>query len=103
MIHKSSRPRVFLFLPIACLLASSPLNAQPIGEDRYVDFAYHAGDFRIVDRGVAANLYVDSADFPGVIRAVNDLRADIQRVTNRNPLTAHDEKDLGSNAIIVGT
>jgi len=103
MIHKSSRPRVSLLLLVAYLLAGSPVNAQTIGEDRYVDFAHHAGEFSLVAGNAVATLYVDSADFPGVIRAAGDLQADIQRVTNRNPLTAHDEKGLGSNAIIVGT
>ena len=68
-----------------------------------MDFAYHAGEFSIVARNAVATLYVDSADFSGVIRALGDLQADIQRVTNRNALNAHDEKGLGSNAIIVGT
>ncbi|HXM50451.1 MAG TPA: glycosyl hydrolase 115 family protein, partial [Pyrinomonadaceae bacterium] len=103
MIHKSSRPRVSLLLLVAYLLAGSPVNAQTIGEDRYVDFAHHAGEFSLVAGNAVATLYVDSADFPGVIRAAGDLQADIQRVTNRNALTAHDEKGLGSNAIIVGT
>jgi glycosyl hydrolase family 115 (putative glucuronidase)/glycosyl hydrolase family 115 len=103
MIHNSSRPRVSLLLWVAYLLASSPLNAQTIGEDRYVDFAHHAGEFSIVARNAVATLYVDSADFPGVIRALGDLQADIQRVTNRNAVTAHDEQGLGSNAIIIGT
>jgi len=103
MIHKSSRPRVSLLLLVAYLLAGSPVNAQTIGEDRYVDFAHHAGEFSLVAGNAVATLYVDSADFPGVIRAAGDLQADIQRVTNRNALTAHDEKALGSNAIIVGT
>src|SRR5882757_6840800 len=103
MIHKSSRPRVSLLLLVTYLLAGSPLNAQTIGEDRYVDFAHHAGEFSLVAGNAVATLYVDSADFPGVIRAAGDLQADIQRVTNRNALTAHDEKGLGSNAIIVGT
>jgi len=103
MIHKSSRPRVSLLLLVAYLLAGSPVNAQTIGEDRYVDFAHHAGEFSLVAGNAVATLYVDSADFPGVIRAAGDLQADIQRVTNRTAAIAHDEKGLGSNAIIVGT
>jgi hypothetical protein len=103
MIHSSSRPRASVLLLVAYLLASSPLNAQTIGEDRYMDFAYHAGEFSIVARKAVATLYVDSADFPGVIRAVGDLQADIQRVTTRTAAIAHDEIGLGSNAIIIGT
>jgi hypothetical protein len=95
-------PKTVLLL-IVYLLATPLLRAQAIGEDRYVDFAYRAGDFRIVERNVAATLYVDSADFPGVIRAVGDLRADIQRVASQSAAMTHEGKGLGSNAIIVGT
>ena len=85
------------------LLGSPLLHAITIGEDRYVDSAYHPGDFSIVTRNAAATLLVDSADFPGVVRAVNDLQADIERVTNRTAAIAHDENNLGSNVIAVGT
>jgi hypothetical protein len=85
------------------LLAAPFLHALTIGQDRYVDLAHHAGDFSIVERKAVATLYVDSADFPGVIRAVSDLQADIERVTNRTAAIAHDLNSGGSNAIIVGT
>ncbi|GAC1703279.1 MAG: glycosyl hydrolase 115 family protein [Candidatus Acidiferrum sp.] len=85
----------FLGLPV--------LHAVTIGQDRYVDSAYHPGDFSIVKQKAAATLLVDSADFPGVIRAVNDLQADIERVSSSVPAVAHDEKNLGSNVIIIGT
>ncbi len=85
------------------LLATPLLHALPIGEDRYVDFAYRPGDFSIVTRNAAATLLVESTDFPGVVRAVNDLQADIERVTNRSAAIAHDLKISGSNSIIVGT
>src|SRR5256885_11044805 len=88
---------------VLCLLGSPLLHAITIGEDRYVDSAYHPGDFSIVTRNAAATLLVDSADFPGVVRAVNDLQADIERVTNRTAAIAHDENNLGSNVIAVGT
>jgi len=103
MIHNSSRRCASTLLLVAYLLGSSPLAAQAIGEDRYVDFAYHAGEFSIVARSAAATLYVDSADFSGVVRAVGDLQADIQRVTNKRAAIAHAEEGLGSNAILIGT
>jgi hypothetical protein len=90
-------------LLVLCLLGSPLLHAVTIGEDRYVDSAYHPGDFSIVPRNAAATLFVDSADYPGVVRALNDLQPDIERVTNHTAAVVHDEKSLGSNAIIVGT
>jgi hypothetical protein len=74
-----------------------------MGEDRYADSAYHPGDFSVVTRNVAVTLFVDSADFPGVVRAANDLQADIHRVTNHTAAIVHDGTSLGSNVIIVGT
>src|SRR5213592_4276025 len=79
---------------VLCLLGSPLLHAITIGEDRYVDSAYHPGDFSIVTRNAAATLLVDSADFPGVVRAVNDLQADIGRVTNHTIAIAHDVNNL---------
>src|SRR6266704_1673161 len=90
-------------LIVLCLLRSPLLQAQLIGEDRYMDSAYHPGDFSIVTRNVSATLFVDSADFTGVVRAANDLQADIERVTNHTAAVAHDENNLGPNVIVVGT
>ncbi len=90
-------------LMVLCLLGSPLLHAITIGEDRYMDSAYHPGDFSIVTRNVAATLFVDSTDFPGVVRAANDLQADIERVTNHTAAVAHDENNLGPNVIVVGT
>jgi hypothetical protein len=101
MNHNSSRATILLF--VAYLLGSSPLRAQTIGENRYVDFAYHAGEFSIAAQNAVASLYVDLADFPGVVRAVGDLQSDIQRVTNRTATIAHDGNNLGTKVIVVGT
>src|SRR3989442_3770542 len=90
-------------LMVLCLLRSPLLPAQMIGEDRYMDSAYPPGDFSIVTRNVDATLFVDSADFPGVVRAANDLQADIERVTNHTAAVAHGENNLGPNVIVVGT
>ncbi len=88
---------------VLCLLGPALLHAITIDEDRYLDSAYHPGDFSIVTRNATATLLVDSADFPGVVRAVNDLQADIERVTNHTAAIAHDKNNLGSNVIVVGT
>ena len=103
MSRNSLRPRASILLLAAYLFVGPALYAQAIGEKRYVDFAYHAGDFRIVTQNAATTLFVESADYPGVVRALNDLQADIQRVTSQSAAIAHDEKSLGRNAVIVGT
>jgi len=103
MILNSFRSRASILLLVAYPLVTPALHGQAIGEDRYVDFAYHAGDFRIATQNVAATLFVESTDYPGVLRALNDLQADMQRVTSRSAAIAPNEKSLGRNAVIVGT
>lgn len=46
--------------------------------------------------------YVDKDDYPGVQRAVANLRADINRVTDRNPAVRNRDA-LGCNTIVIGT
>lgn len=75
-------PRVSSFL--ACLLAVPP-SAYGLGQKRYVETTPHSGDFVLARSGGAAALYVDSGDYPGVIRAVGDLQADLARVTSITP------------------
>jgi hypothetical protein len=84
---------LFIFIP----------NSFALGQVQYVGKVDGPGSFPIVQPGAAANLYVDSNDFAGVIRAVNDLQTDIVRVAGRAPTITHNENDPGKNAIIVGT
>ena len=110
--HSFGVSRTNTFLPsflyalsplLVAALFSSPLHALTIGEERYVDSAYHQGDFRIVDRNAAAPIFVDSKDYAGVVRAAGDLQRDIERVTNLTPAINHNGESLGSNVIILGT
>lgn len=79
------------------------VNAFALGHVRYVETVNARGSFPLVHGKAAAVLYVDASDHAGVIRAVGDLQADIARVTDSKPIIAHDEKGLGTNAVIVGT
>jgi Glycosyl hydrolase family 115/Gylcosyl hydrolase family 115 C-terminal domain len=51
----------------------------------------------------AATLYVDANDYPGVTRAVKDLQADIQRVTDCTAKIANQTDNLGPAVILIGT
>ena len=90
-------PLVFLFL------FALVRHGFALGQIPYVEQVESPGSFPMVQRGVAANLYVDTNDFAGVLRAANDLRTDIARVTSLTPAIIHAESDLGKNAVIVGT
>ncbi|MGB7747650.1 MAG: glycosyl hydrolase 115 family protein [Verrucomicrobiia bacterium] len=73
------------------------------GQVQYVESVNHPGGFPIVQQGVAANLYADSNDLAGVLRAVGDLQADIFRVTGVTPTITHKENNPGKNVILIGT
>jgi len=74
-----------------------------ISQARYVDFVYSQGSFSLAQKGDVAALYVDSQDYPGVVRAVKDLQADVARVTNNTPKIVQEQTALGKNTVIIGT
>ena len=83
--------------------ALAPHPAHAIGQARYVLYRSAPGAFPLAGGKSPAPIYTDSADWPGVIRAAADLRADIGRVTGMEPALVHDSSGLGSRAVIVGT
>src|SRR5579885_1531227 len=93
-------PRLWLFL--ACLLAV-PAGTYGLGQKRYVETTRHSGDFVLARPNGAAALYVDSGDYPGVIRAVGDLQADIARVASIKPAIAHFRAGLSQSCVLIGT
>ena len=74
-----------------------------LGQVQYVEFNSAKDSFPIVEKSAVANLYVDTNDWPGVVRAAGDLQADINRVTGLAPASTHASKSLENNVIIVGT
>lgn len=84
-----------------CLLAgASP--ALALGGPQYVETAPSRNCFPIVQANAAASLVVDTNDFPGVMIAANNLRADISRVTGVVPPQINDNHPA-ANRIIIGT
>ena len=92
-----------LFFIAAFYLCSFGVDVFAIGQARYVESVSTPDSFPIVQGNTAATIWVDSNEWPGVIRAVSDLQADIARVTNRKATIFNDAGSLGRNAIIVGT
>jgi hypothetical protein len=78
-------------------------DASAIGQQQYVGTVHSEGSFALAQKGETAVLYVDSNDWPGVVRAAGDLQADVNRVTGQAPKLAQKESDLGKNAVIIGT
>ena len=78
-------------------------SAFAIGQTRYVETVPSAGSFAIAQGKATATLCVDSSDWAGVVRAVGDLQADVERVTGIKPALCGDAPALKGNAIIIGT
>jgi hypothetical protein len=73
------------------------------GPGTYVSTAAGPGRFPLVAAGKAAPLVVSSTDFPGVVRVVGDLQADIKRVTGVRPAIANDTVPAQRDVVLIGT
>ena len=75
-----------------------PADFKTAGVSGYVSMEY--GGFLLADAAHLPAIFCDSADWPGVLRAVDDLRADIGRITGREVLSASQAANAN---ILVGT
>ena len=91
-----------LWLVFICPVLFSSL-CFAIGQEQYVDSDSSKGGFCIAQKNDVAGIYIDSNDYAGVIRAGNDLQADINRVTGQIAKVLNTETGLGKNTIIIGT
>jgi hypothetical protein len=80
-----------------------PSVAFGIGQPQIVESSPSDGSFALVSGGVAPVIQVDDQDWPGVVRAAADLRADFARVTGITPRLDHPDTAIGPNTIIIGT
>jgi hypothetical protein len=92
-----------IILIIALCLFAFQRDTSAIGQQQYVDTVYSEGSFVLAQKGETAVLYVDSNDYPGVVRAAKDLQADIARVTSRTAKVTNEKTGLGKNAVLIGT
>jgi hypothetical protein len=90
-----------LFSIVLCLFAFLH-DAFALGGPQYVETAPSLNSFPIVQTNAAAGIVVDANEFPGVMIAANNLRADISRVTGILP-AAINSGNSGANQIIIGT
>jgi hypothetical protein len=91
-----SRKTITLAVSLLALLAASRAPAIE------VETAESAAAFRIAGNGQAAAIVVEASAYPGVLRAANDLKEDIQNVTGVAPTVVQTTRDLPT-AIIIGT
>jgi hypothetical protein len=105
----SSRPGRVCVVAVSLLLlpmAVGPLSAQetlPDGSARYVVSGAGQGRFPLAADGRVATLRLDEGEWPGVIRAANDLKADLERVTGVAPAVAVGGQPTRGPLVLVGT
>ncbi len=107
-LSATSRRRLTIVASLAALtLARVPLAAQHTASTDRPEFVAHTGGgggrFPLSTLGHSTPFHVSSADWPGVIRAVKDLRGDISRVTNTEPALSTDTLPSGREIVVVGT
>ena len=85
------------------------VRAWGLGEKRYVSMAPVQGGFVLYTSEKAAPLVVSDSDWPGVVRAVGDLSADVGRVTRtsgtpgKNEGRMKNEGGKGADVVLIGT
>ena len=92
---------------VACAVSSASAQSSTNGSGAaattsYVASTTSAGAFPLAAAGKPVPLVVSDADFPGVVRAANDLRDDLERVTGARP-TIFTNSAIARQAVIVGT
>jgi hypothetical protein len=90
-------------LAAAILIAAYPVRGFALGGPIYVERSPVANGLRLAGDGGCAKLYADASDFPGVLRAVNDLQQDIVRVSGCTARIVHEKKSSSADAVLIGT
>ncbi|MBB3186628.1 glycosyl hydrolase 115 family protein [Microbacter margulisiae] len=77
--------------------------AQVSDGTNYVSTSKGKDFFTLSESGKSTTLFVNSTDYPGVLRALNDLKTDIGKVTDAKPDIAFDNLPAPKEMVIVGT
>jgi hypothetical protein len=88
-----------LLLPALVLAQSAAL---PVGTS-YISAKKTTGSFPLVASGKAAALYASESDWPGVLRAIRDVQADISHVTGHEPAMLTDKPQSQKPVVLIGT
>ena len=92
----------YLFFLLAFISLASNIKSQPaFGTKSFISF--NNGAFTVSADGKSVPLLINSGDWPGVIRAFGDLRADIEKVTSVLPAYFKDQIPDSKEVIIAGT
>lgn len=103
--YYSSVKILFFFFFFGLVLSSHLIYGKEGSKKKssYITTFNKGVDFCIASGGRAAAICVNDDDYPGVIRAVNDLSNDITKVSSAEPKVLKEVSASGKNVIIVGT
>ncbi|MEV8568871.1 glycosyl hydrolase 115 family protein [Streptomyces sp. NPDC051322] len=87
----------------ASAAAGTGRTAGSTDSGAYISFTPEPGSFPLVRAGRAVPIAVSDSDYPGVVRVVGDLAADIERVTGVRPVVSHDDLPGAREITLVGT
>jgi len=87
----------------AVLALTVATSAQALGQKPFISTQRPAAaSFTLAENGRAATIFVDGADYAGVLRAAASLQGDIERVTGKRPALERSAPK-GGDVVIVGT
>jgi len=87
------------------VLAPALAFAQPAAPltDHYISAKKTTGSFPLVAGGKAAALYASDGEWPGVLRTIRDVQADISHVTGQEPTMLTDVPQGKQPVVLIGT
>jgi hypothetical protein len=97
------RRRFSILCMLILIFPASSRHAFSLGQQSYVSNSPGNGGFTLTAGGRTALLDVDGEDYPGVLRAANDLQADIERVTGLKPAFVSDKNKAQGEVVLIGT
>src|SRR6478736_5437278 len=88
---------------ICCIVLLLLIGQQIAAQNSFVTSQKKSGGLTLSTSGKSTPLYASNSDFPGVLRALKNLKADIALVTDAEPQLIIDQKPVEREVVIVGT
>ena len=86
-----------------CALLFVTAHCWALGEASWLKPNFKGGNFPLVGEKSQADILISSEEWPGVVRAVNSLQADVLAVSGRKPEIIQQGMGDKNYAVIVGT
>jgi len=92
---------IFFVIVIWCLTHLLVFGIET--EKNMVRNTYHSGDFQLVYKGNAADVYIEEDEYKLALIAASDFSEDIKRITGKKPQIKHSIKNLSQQTVFIGT